>query len=97
MFELAKMTYKTLKRVFIFLIGSTIVLTGAVMFFTPGPGIVVMLVGLVLLATEFIWARILLKKFKDKAESLSKNTLRAFNNKSKPNQNGINDKKNSDY
>lgn len=92
MFEFAKMTYKTLKRVFIFLIGSTIVLTGAVMFFTPGPGIVVMLVGLVLLATEFIWARILLKKFKDKAESLSKNTLRAFNNKLKPNQNSTNKK-----
>ncbi len=93
MFELAKMTYKTLKRIFIFLIGSTIVLIGAVMFFTPGPGIVVMLIGLVLLATEFIWARILLKKFKDKAGSLSKNTLRAFNNKLKPKENASNEKR----
>lgn len=85
MFEFAKMTYKTARRIFILLIGGTIMLTGVVMFFTPGPGVLIILVGLALLATEFIWARILLKKFKEKAQSLSNNMTnsvkRAFNNK----------------
>lgn len=84
MFEFAKMTYKTLRRLLILLIGGTMVLIGLVMFFTPGPGVLVILVGLALLATEFIWARILLRKFKEKAQSVSTNMTnsvkRAFNN-----------------
>ena len=40
--------------------------------FTPGPAIVVIPVGLAVLATEFIWAKKLLQKFKEKTSSISK-------------------------
>ena len=67
-----EMLYKQIKRLAIFLIGISVVLIGCVLFFTPGPAIVVIPIGLAILATEFIWAKKLLKKFKEKVDSLSK-------------------------
>ena len=64
--------YKQIKKLVIFLIGISVVLIGCVLFFTPGPAIVVIPIGLAILATEFIWAKKLLKKFKDKVDSFSK-------------------------
>ena len=64
--------YKQIKKLVIFLIGISVVLIGCVLFFTPGPAIVVIPIGLAILATEFIWAKKLLKKFKDKVDLLSK-------------------------
>ena len=61
-----------LKRLIIFLIGTTVVLIGVIMFFTPGPAIVVIPVGLGILAIEFAWARLLLKKFQQRATSLGR-------------------------
>ena len=54
------------KRVIIFVIGSTVLALGVIMIFTPGPAILVIPFGLFILATEFIWARKLLKKVKEK-------------------------------
>ena len=64
--------YKQIKKLVIFLIGISVVLIGCVLFFTPGPAIVVIPIGLAILATEFIWAKKLLKKFKEKVDLLSK-------------------------
>tara|TARA_B100001248_G_scaffold163160_1_gene123150 strand:+ start:1561 stop:1803 length:243 start_codon:yes stop_codon:yes gene_type:complete len=64
--------YKQIKKLVIFLIGISVVLIGCVLFFTPGPAIVVIPIGLAILATEFIWAKKLLKKFKEKVDSFSK-------------------------
>tara|TARA_B100001769_G_C22007281_1_gene541342 strand:- start:789 stop:1031 length:243 start_codon:yes stop_codon:yes gene_type:complete len=64
--------YKQIKKLAIFLIGITVVLFGCILFFTPGPAVVVIPIGLAILATEFIWAKKLLKKFKEKTLSLSK-------------------------
>ena len=64
--------YKQFKKLVIFLIGISVVLIGCVLFFTPGPAIVVIPIGLAILATEFIWAKKLLKKFKEKVDSFSK-------------------------
>ena len=64
--------YKQIKKLVIFLIGISVLLFGCVLFFTPGPAIVVIPIGLGLLATEFIWAKKLLKKFKEKVDSFSK-------------------------
>ncbi|WP_243597507.1 PGPGW domain-containing protein [Thermobifida halotolerans] len=47
-------------RITIGVIGSVILLGGAVMCVTPGPGIGGIIVGLAILATEFSWARHLL-------------------------------------
>ena len=63
--------YKQFKKLVIFLIGISILLIGCVLFFTPGPAIVVIPIGLGILATEFIWAKKLLKKFKEKVDSFS--------------------------
>jgi uncharacterized protein (TIGR02611 family) len=64
--------YKQIKKLVIFLIGISVVLIGCVLFFTPGPAIVVIPIGLAILATEFIWAKKLLKKFKEKVDTFSK-------------------------
>ena len=71
--------YKQIRKLVIFLIGISIVLIGCVLFFTPGPAIIVIPIGLAILATEFIWAKKLLKKFKETTLSISrsaKNTIR---------------------
>ena len=63
--------YKQIKKLVIFLIGISVILIGCVLFFTPGPAILVIPIGLGILATEFIWAKKLLKKFKEKVDSFS--------------------------
>ena len=64
--------YKQIRKLVIFLIGTSIVLIGCVLFFTPGPAIIVIPIGLAVLATEFIWAKKLLKKFKETTSSITK-------------------------
>ena len=63
--------YKQIRKLVIFLIGISIVLIGCVLFFTPGPAIIVIPIGLAILATEFIWAKKLLKKFKETTSSIT--------------------------
>ncbi|MCB9853050.1 MAG: TerC/Alx family metal homeostasis membrane protein [Phycisphaerales bacterium] len=55
------------RRLIVLIVGSSVVLFGIVLFFTPGPAIVVIPIGLLILGTEFVWARQLLKRFKDEA------------------------------
>ena len=73
--------YKQIKRLAIFLIGISIVLIGCILFFTPGPAIIVIPAGLALLATEFIWAKKLLNKFKETTSSISKSAKRVIKKK----------------
>jgi uncharacterized protein YqgC (DUF456 family) len=54
------------------------VLIGCVLFFTPGPAIIVIPVGLAVLATEFIWAKKLLKKFKETTSSITQSAKDAI-------------------
>ncbi len=56
------------KRVVIFVIGITVLLFGVILIFTPGPAIIVIPIGLAILATEFLWARRLLHKVKEKVK-----------------------------
>lgn len=55
---------KQIRRIFISLIGGTVVLVGVIMLVTPGPAFIVIPAGLGILAVEFVWARGLLKKAK---------------------------------
>ena len=64
-------TLKQARRLVVAVVGFTVLLIGVVMFFTPGPAIVVIPIGLGILATEFLWARRLLKKFKEKATQMA--------------------------
>lgn len=64
------------RRIAVFIIGVTIVLFGCALFFTPGPAIVVIPAGLAVLATEFLWARRLLRHFRDRAVAISNSRVR---------------------
>ena len=57
---------RRLKRIIIAVIGFTVLMFGIAMIVLPGPAVLVIPVGLAILATEFVWARRLLKRLKDK-------------------------------
>ncbi len=64
------MVLKTARKIVIFVIGSTVVLIGIVMIVAPGPAVIVIPAGLAILGTEFVWAKLLLKKMKAKAKGV---------------------------
>jgi intracellular septation protein A len=57
-----------LKRFAVTILGVALLVLGAAMMVLPGPGILVIVGGLALLATEYVWARKLLKTARAKAE-----------------------------
>jgi uncharacterized protein (TIGR02611 family) len=65
-------TLKQAKRVIVIVMGFTILLAGIAMIVLPGPAIVVIPLGLALLATEFLWARRLLKAIKARVDLMRK-------------------------
>ena len=73
--------YKQIRRLLVFLIGISITLLGLIAFFTPVPAIIIIPFGLAILATEFIWAKKLLKSFKEKTEGLSETAKGVFKKK----------------
>jgi uncharacterized protein (TIGR02611 family) len=58
------------KRFLKAIVGFTLLGLGVVMFFTPFPGWVTILLGLGILAAEFVWARRLLDHLKEQGERL---------------------------
>jgi len=60
------------KRLVIAVTGFTILLAGIAMIVLPGPAIIVIPAGLGILATEFIWARRLLKMAKNTFTEIKK-------------------------
>ena len=67
--------YGMARRTVVTVVGLTVLIIGVVMLVTPGPGIVVIPVGLAILGLEFAWARHWLKRIREKiskhnAESL---------------------------
>ncbi len=57
-------TIRQARRLIIAVVGGTLVLLGVAMIVTPGPGWLVILLGLSVLAAEFVWARRLLRRLK---------------------------------
>lgn len=76
--DLVGWTYDGVLRLFIILVGITVLLIGIVMIILPGPAILVIPVGLAILATEFAWAGWLLRKFRSKSSSLLEKLPRFF-------------------
>jgi uncharacterized protein (TIGR02611 family) len=68
------MLLKTVRKVVIAMVGGTVLLLGIIMLVTPGPGLGGILAGLAILATEFVFARRLLKKAKDGARAVGERT-----------------------
>jgi tellurite resistance protein TerC len=55
-------TVEQVRRVFRVVAGFTLLLVGVVMLVTPGPGWLVIFLGLGLLAAEFVWAKRLMDR-----------------------------------
>ena len=63
-------TVQQVRRFFKIIGGFTLLFVGVVMLITPGPGWLVILGGLAMLAAEFVWARRLLDRLKSQGERL---------------------------
>ncbi len=73
------MLFKSLqqtKRFLKILFGFTMLALGAVMIITPGPGWLVIVLGLGILAAEFVWARRLLDRLKEQGDRLKEHGVR---------------------
>jgi len=76
--ELFLKSLKGVKRLIVATIGFTLLLIGVAMIVLPGPAFIVIPVSLGILATEFIWAKTLMKKakilFAEKINNRNRNT-----------------------
>lgn len=57
---------RQIRKIIVTVVGFTVLLIGIALLVLPGPAFVVIPIGLAILATEYVWARRLLKKVKDK-------------------------------
>lgn len=69
-------TIDQVRRFFKILGGFTLLLIGAVMLFTPGPGWLTIFLGLTLLAAEFVWARRLMDRMRHQGNRLKDSVLK---------------------
>jgi hypothetical protein len=67
---------KQVRRPAVFAAGITLMLLGIVMLVAPGPGILTLALGLGILATEFRWARRLLRWFQEKGIKIADRLFR---------------------
>jgi tellurite resistance protein TerC len=81
--RMSKVTVRTIRQIFFLVAGITVLLIGIVMIFLPGPGLLVIFLGLALLAVEFVWARVWMKKVQDSVQSLQKEAKRLISKKKK--------------
>ena len=70
-------TTEQVRRFFKVLGGFTLLGLGAVMLVTPGPGWLVMFLGLTLLAAEFVWARRLMDRMKQQGTRFKDSVVRS--------------------
>lgn len=73
-------TVRQARRLIVSVVGLTLLLCGVVMLVTPGPGLLLIVAGLSLLAVEFVWARRLLNKIKTRGRELGQTV---FNSRKK--------------
>jgi tellurite resistance protein TerC len=61
-----QVTYRAARRIAIAIMGTTVVLLGVAMLVLPGPGILTIILGLMLLGVEFAFARRWVERVKKK-------------------------------
>ena len=64
-FALNELARKSLKKPLVAVGGGLLVTIGAILLLLPGPGLLLMILGLSILATEFLWARKRLRRMRD--------------------------------
>lgn len=66
----------TVRKTIVFVIGSTLILTGMLLIVLPGPfTLPLVILGLIVLAIEFAWAEILLEKVKAQGKKVDPRKL----------------------
>jgi uncharacterized protein (TIGR02611 family) len=76
LWRLLRFIGRSTRRMAVLLLGLGVVCAGLVMLVTPGPGLVVIIAGLAILATEFTWAEILLERAKRQARKAKDSAVR---------------------
>jgi uncharacterized protein (TIGR02611 family) len=66
--ELMRVIARNSKRMAVFVVGVALTAVGVAMLVLPGPGLLLIIGGLAVLATEFAWAERLLDRAKEQAE-----------------------------
>jgi uncharacterized protein (TIGR02611 family) len=77
--EVLAFTLRSTKRIVVLVLGIALVAGGLAMLVLPGPGILVVIAGLAVLATEFVWAERMLdlaKRHASKAKEKATRSLR---------------------
>lgn len=59
-----KRTYKAIRKTAVFIAGSVVIIVGLILLFIPGPGLLTIAAGLLILSSEFEWAERHLKSVK---------------------------------
>jgi uncharacterized protein (TIGR02611 family) len=65
-------TKEQVKRFIFVIVGFTFLILGIAMILLPGPAFIMIPLGLGILATEFVWAKVFLNKIKDKFNTITK-------------------------
>lgn len=71
--KVVRFTYKAARRIAIAVIGSSVLVIGIVMIVTPGPALIIIPIGLAILSIEFAWARLWLKRVRQRISDYSSN------------------------
>ncbi|MBN1356936.1 PGPGW domain-containing protein [bacterium] len=66
-------SYHRAHRIVVVISGGFVLLVGIAMIFLPGPAFIMIPLGLVILATEFVWARRLLNRLKKEIRGITGN------------------------
>jgi tellurite resistance protein TerC len=64
-------TLRTAWRLIVIVVGGSVLLIGIAMMVLPGPATVMIPIGLAILATEFVWARRLLRRIAKEVKNLT--------------------------
>lgn len=59
--------YLYTRKIVIAVVGTTVAVLGLVMLLAPGPGVIVVLLGLAILGAEFAWAQALLRRVRNES------------------------------
>lgn len=76
-------TLKALRKILVFIIGMFVVGLGIVLIPAPGPGLLVIVGGLLILSLEFEWAERYLHRARNELHSITEK-VKATKNKNKP-------------
>lgn len=79
--RLANASHREVKRVIVMVVGMTMLTIGVILLVLPGPGLLIIALGLTILAVEFVWARHWLARVREMTAKASLQVKDSFNHK----------------